>query len=88
MHAIIGVMGHFINKDSRCCHVVLGLYKIINKHTGKNIVGVLIDLFCNYGIAGNIGYFIANNAKSNNIYIDTILHALYPNMSVKLCKGC
>ena len=51
------------------------------------MAGVLIDLFRNYGIAGNIGYFMADNAESNNTCIDAVLRALYPNMSAKLRKG-
>ena len=87
MYAIIGVVGYFINKDGRHCHIVLRLCEIIGKHTNKNMAGVLIDLFHNYGIAGNIGYFMANNAESNDMCINAILYTLYLNMSVKLRKG-
>jgi len=86
-HAIIGVVGHFVNKDGRRCHVVLGLYKIIGKYTSKNMAGVLIDLFRDYRIAGNIRYFIADNAELNNTCIKAILYALYLNILVKLRKG-
>ena len=50
------------------------------------MAGALIDLFCNYKIIDNIGYFMANNAELNDMYINTILYALYLNMSAKLCK--
>ena len=86
-HAIIGVVGHFINKDGRRRHVVLGLREIIGEYTSENIADVFIDLFHDYKIAGNIGYFIANNIELNNIYINAILYILYPNISVKLHKG-
>jgi len=79
-------VGYFVNKDSRRHYIVFRLYKIISKYTSKNIAGVFIDLFRDYGIIGNIRYFIANNAESNNIYINAILHILYPNMLVKLYK--
>ena len=81
-------MGHFVNKDGRRRHVVLRLHEIIGEHTGENMAGVLIDLFCDYGITGNIGYFIANNVELNDMCIDAILCVLYPNMSAKLHKGC
>ena len=87
MYMIIGVVGHFVNKDGRHYHVIFRLCKIINEHTGENMAGVFIDLFCNYGIAGNIGYFIANNMELNNTYIDAILCVLCLNISAKLCKG-
>ena len=98
-YAIIGVVGHFVNKDGRRYHIVLRLCKIISKYTSKNIAGVFIDLFYNYRIAGNIKYFIANNIKLNNIYINAILYilylnilaklyTLYPNILAKLYKKC
>ncbi len=80
-------MGHFINKDGRRCHIVLRLCEIISEHTSENMAGILIDLFHDYGIAGNIGYFIANNIELNNMYINTILYTLYLNISAKLHKG-
>jgi len=86
-HAIIRVVGHFVNRDGRRCYVVLGLREIIGEHTGKNMAGVLIDLFRDYGIAGNIGYFIADNAELNNTCIKAILYILYLNILVKLRKG-
>ena len=86
-HAIIGVVGHFISEQGRRRHAVLGLREIMGEHTGENMAGVLIDLFRDYGIVGNIGYFMADNADSNDTCINAVLRALYPNMSVKLRKG-
>ena len=79
-------MGYFINKDGRYHYVVLRLCEIIGEHTSKNIAGVLIDLFRDYRIVGNIRYFMANNAELNNMCIDVILYTLYLNISAKLRK--
>jgi len=43
------------------------------KYTSKNIAAVLIALFKDYRIAGNLGYFIANNADINNTCINAVL---------------
>jgi len=51
------------------------------------MAGVLIDLFRDYRISGNIRYFIANNTELNDTYINVILRALYLNMLAKLYKG-
>ena len=80
-------MGHFVNKDSRHHYIILGLHEIIGEYTSENIAGILIDLFRDYRITGNIGYFIANNIELNNMYINTILYTLYLNISAKLHKG-
>ena len=86
MYTIIRVVGYFINKDGRCRYIILRLREIINKYTSENMAGVLIDLFHDYRIVGNIRYFIANNMELNNMYIDTILCVLYLNISVKFYK--
>ena len=85
-YAIIGVIGHFVSEEGKCRHIVLRLREIISEYTSENIAGVLIDLFHDYRITGNIRYFIADNTELNNIYINTVLYILYLNMSVKLRK--
>ena len=71
-YIILSIVAHFINKDGRRCYMVLGLCEIHSKYTSKNMAAVLITLFKDYRIAGNLGYFIANNVDINNTYIDTI----------------
>ena len=44
-----------------------------SKHTSENIAAVLIALFKDYRIVGNLGYFIADNADANNTYINAVL---------------
>ena len=80
-------MGHFVNKDGRRHYIVFRLCKIVDKRTSKNIAGVLINLFYNYRIIGNIRYFIANNTELNNTCINAVLYTLYLNILVKLYKG-
>jgi len=65
----------------------LGLHKVIGEHTGENIAAVLVILFRDYGIAGNIRFFMANNTELNNTCIDAVLQALYPKMSAKKQKA-
>ena len=50
------------------------------------MAAVLLEVFKDYKISGNIGYFMADNADSNDTCIDAILRALYPNMSPKKRK--
>src|SRR6266581_3572954 len=85
---IIGIIGHFINEDGRHRQVVFGLCEIVNEYTNENMAGVFIDLFRDYGIANNIGYFMADNAKSNNMCIDAFFYVLYLNILTKLYKRC
>ena len=87
IYAIISVIGYFISKKGKRYYIVFRLCKIISKHISENIAGVLINLFQDYGIIGNIGYFIADNAELNNTCINAILYILYLNISTKIYKG-
>ena len=66
----------------------MGLREVISEHSGKNMAAVLLDIFKDYRIRGNIRYFIANNAELNNTCINIILQVLYPGMLVKKRKAC
>ena len=71
-YIILSIIAYFINKDSRCYYIVLGLYKVYNKYINKNMAAILITLFKNYKITGNLGYFMANNMDINNTCINAI----------------
>ena len=86
-HAVLRVVAHFIDRRGRRRNVVLGLREILGKHSGENQAGILIALFKEYEICGNIGYFMADNAESNDTCIDAVLRALYSNISVKQRKA-
>ena len=86
-YAIIGIVGYFVSEEGEYRYIVLRLRKIVSKYTSKNIAGVIIDLFRDYRIIGNIRYFIADNIELNNTYINAILYILYLNILAKIRKG-
>ena len=47
------------------------------------MMAVVLKVICEYKIGGQIGFFMLDNASSNNVCIDLILQMLYPNMSEK-----
>ena len=81
--AILSVVAHFIDKEGKRRSAVLGLREVIGEHSGENMAEVLLQIFKDYRISGRIGYFMADNATSNDNCIDTLLQAIYPNMSAK-----
>ena len=83
---VLGVIAHFISKTGKRRHAVLGLREVVGEHSGENMAAVLLEIFKDYRISGNIGYFMADNAESNDTCIEAILRALYPGMSVKKRK--
>jgi len=84
--AILGIVAHFISKDGKRRTAVLGLRELMGEHSGENMAEVLLQIFKDYKISGRIGYFMADNASSNDTCIDAVLQALYSNMSVKQRK--
>jgi len=66
--------------------VLLGLQQVISEHSGENIAAVLLKLFKEYSISGRIGFFMLDNAKSNDTCVEVVLKVLYPNMLAKQRK--
>lgn len=81
--AILGCVAHFIDKKGKRRTAVLALREVVGEHSGENMADVLLHIFHDYKISGRIGYFMADNASSNDTCIDLVLQALYPNMSKK-----
>jgi len=72
-YAILGVVAHYIDRSGNRRHVVIGLCEVLGEYSGENIAVVLVALFKEYKIARKIGYFMADNAESNDKCIDAVL---------------
>jgi hypothetical protein len=70
---VFGIIAYFISKTGKRHYIVLGLYKVVGEYSSENIIAMLLKIFKDYRINNNIGYFIADNAELNNIYIEAIL---------------
>ena len=58
---------------------ILGIWHVYGEHTGKNLGSIILDLLKEYDISGDqIGYFILDNASSNDTTIEFILKELCP----------
>ena len=51
---------------------MLGVKKIEDSHTKKNLAEIIMKLIENYGFLYKIGYFMMDNAANNNTIIDRI----------------
>jgi hypothetical protein len=81
--AVLGVVAHFIDNTGTRRTAVLALREVEGEHSGENIADVLLQVIKDYKITGQIGYFMADNASTNDTCINSVLQALYPNMSEK-----
>ncbi|KAL9572045.1 hypothetical protein ACKAV7_003762 [Fusarium commune] len=83
-YAILGVIAIWINTTGKRRTTVLGIRRVYGEHTGENLRSVVLKLLKEYDISGDeIGYFMLDNASSNDTAIRFILKELCPWMDSK-----
>jgi len=85
-YAIIAIVAHYINKSGAQQTKLLALRRLEGEHTGINQAQIVLNVIGEYKIGGKIGYFMLDNASSNDTAVDLILKTLYPKMSEKQRK--
>lgn len=64
--SLLGIVGHWINKDGQACRALLGLRRLHGAHTGENQSQVIMSLLQEYDLTKKIGYFTLDNAQNND----------------------
>lgn len=78
----VGVVAMFIDANGRRRTTVLGLRRLEGEHTGENVGEAVIKVLEDYGIYGDqVGYFMLDNIKSNDIAVDYVLRKLCPSLT-------
>ncbi|KAJ2981446.1 hypothetical protein NQ176_g2017 [Zarea fungicola] len=54
------------------------LCELMGEHPAENMAEILQQIFKNYKIGGQIGYFTADNATLNDLYVHAVLSGLSP----------
>ena len=70
--ALFGIIAHYIAENGVLWQSVLALRELGGTHSGENQASVVMNVVDDYGIAPKVGYFMMDNAKSN----DTMINAL------------
>ena len=74
--AILGVVAHYMDTTHTVQTRLIGLRRLKGPHSGENMAQILIELFKEYEITNNLGYFILDNASSNDTCVEIILSEL------------
>ena len=74
--SLLGVVAHFIDSTNTHRTVLLGLPRLYGSHTGETIATCLLSVITKYGIAGNVGCFVMDNAGNNDTMIEAIAREL------------
>ncbi|KAG7410173.1 putative AC transposase [Fusarium oxysporum f. sp. raphani] len=83
-YAILGVIAMWIDTTGKRRTTVLGIRRVYGEHTGENLGSAVLELLKEYDIGGDeIGYFMLDNASSNDTAVGFILKELCPWMDSK-----
>jgi hypothetical protein len=82
-YAIISIYSHFINKRGKRKIRLLAFRRLYGTHSGDNQATALLEVINEFGLESKIGYFVCDNAKSNDTAVDAVLKKLYPYLSEK-----
>jgi hypothetical protein len=75
--SFVGVVGHYMSSQYKVETVLLGLRRLHGPHSGENIAEAVLKVVHKYGLTGNqIGWFVLDNATSNDTCVAEILKAL------------
>jgi len=70
--ALLAVISHFTEANGQLSHAVLSMKEIEGEHTGANLAKTFISVAKEYGVMKKVGYFVMDNATSNDTLIECI----------------
>jgi hypothetical protein len=74
--AILRVISHYISESRDLEQAVLSLLKLDGLHSRANMAGCVLKIIKDYGIASKVGYFMMDNAESNDTMMVAIAEEL------------
>jgi hAT family C-terminal dimerisation region len=80
-YAILGVIGHWVDVHGILRTALLGMRRLDGAHSGENICEAFWEVVLDYGLTKRIGYFMLDNATSNDTAL-TILRKKLRDMSI------
>ena len=60
---------------------LLAFRRIYRSHSGDNQAAIILEVLNKYGISNNTGYFVCDNASSNDSAVAIVVKALKPGIS-------
>jgi hypothetical protein len=81
--AFVAIVGHYMGSRYKVETALLGLHRLIGHHSGENIAGAVVDVIRKYGLTSDqVGWFVLDNASSNDTCVKEILKVLDINDTV------
>ncbi|PNP55197.1 hypothetical protein FNYG_15548 [Fusarium nygamai] len=70
--SLLGLAVHFLDDEGKFRTFLLGLPQIEGLHSGENLADRVSEIIHEYGFEDRIGYFVANNAESNDTCLEDL----------------
>jgi hypothetical protein len=80
---IISIWAYWVNDAGERQRRMLAFRRIYRSHSGENQAATILEVLKEYAISDNVGYFICDNASSNNDAVKAVLKTLQPSLSSK-----
>jgi hypothetical protein len=81
--AMIAVIAHFVSHTGEAKTCLLGLKRIQGSHSGENMAQSIITVIEEYELKDRLGYFVLDNATSNDTCVREILRKFQPHLDPK-----
>jgi hypothetical protein len=78
---IISIWGYWVNSAGQRQRRLLAFRRIYRSHSGDNQAAIILEVLQEYNITSNTGYFVCDNASSNDAAVTSILQHLEPGIS-------
>lgn len=79
--AMLAVVAHFIDEHYINRTIFLGLRRVQRSHSGENMAQQVITVINDFELVDLFGYFVLDNAESNDTCVEAILKELCPEMT-------
>ena len=73
---LLGVVAHFTNERTQLVSVTIALSEVKGLHSGENQARAVADILNDFHIRNKLGYFVMDNAHSNDTLIEHIAAGL------------
>jgi hypothetical protein len=79
----VGVVAHWLDEECEAQSVLIALRRIDGRHSGENIAAILLKVAGDFELTNRLGFFMADNAESNDVAIRLLLEKLEPGANSK-----
>lgn len=70
--SLLGLTVHFLDDEGKFRTFLLGLPRIEGRHCGENFAGRVSEIIHEYGFEDRVGYFVTDNAESNDTCLEDL----------------